>query len=161
MELPSRNRIAVATALATAIAVPAEGLRQWAYYDPVGIITVCYGHTGANVEKGRYYKVDECGHLLSEDMKSAIVAVDTCQPGLPEKVLAAFADASFNLGERIACDTRQSTAARYLKAKDYTAACNQLPRWSKGSVAGVLVDLPGLVKRRAKEQALCLEWAHS
>ena len=40
------DRRAIAAILATAIAVPAEGLRQWAYYDPPGILTVCRGHTG-------------------------------------------------------------------------------------------------------------------
>ena len=32
------KRIAAATAIATALAVPAEGLRQYAYYDPPGIL---------------------------------------------------------------------------------------------------------------------------
>ena len=41
MELNPRNkRVAAAAAIATAIAAPAEGLRQWAYYDPPGILTV-------------------------------------------------------------------------------------------------------------------------
>ena len=38
-----------ALALAVALAVPAEGLRQYAYYDPPGILTVCYGTTGRDV----------------------------------------------------------------------------------------------------------------
>jgi GH24 family phage-related lysozyme (muramidase) len=37
------RRRSAAAALAVAIAIPAEGLRQWAYYDPPGILTVCYG----------------------------------------------------------------------------------------------------------------------
>lgn len=154
MNEKTRRRSAAAL-LATAIAVPAEGLRQFAYYDPPGILTVCYGHTGPDVEKGRQYSLPECRALLTKDMAEAIEAVDRCVPGLPENVLAAFGDAAFNLGPAIACDPRQSTAARFLKAGQFLEACRQLPRWNKAKVAGVLVELPGLTKRRAAEQALC------
>lgn len=148
------DRTKIAVALAAAIAIPAEGLRQYAYYDPPGILTVCYGHTG-NVEKGRKYSLAECDSLLSADMKQAVLTVERCVPGLPENVLAAFGDAVFNIGPRVACGP-DSTAARLLKAGDITAACMQLPRWSKARIAGVMVTLPGLVKRRAKERDLCL-----
>ena len=40
-----RKIIGLAVAAATAIAIPAEGLRQYAYRDPVGILTTCYGST--------------------------------------------------------------------------------------------------------------------
>lgn len=146
------KRIAAATALATAIAVPAEGLRQWAYYDPPGILTVCYGHTG-NVVKGKEYSLEECMALLTDDMAKAVSQVEACHPGLPVQVLAAFSDAAFNLGPAVACN---STASRYLKAGQFTEACNELPRWNKARVVGALVPLPGLTKRREKERALCL-----
>lgn len=147
------KRMAAVAALATAIAVPAEGLRQWAYYDPPGILTVCYGHTGNDVEKGRKYGLDECKTLLTQDMQEAILAVEKCHPGLPENVHAAFADAVYNLGPVVACN---STAARYLAAKEFDAACHQLPRWNKARVAGAHVPLPGLTKRRNAEMQLCL-----
>lgn len=157
MELNPRNkRVAAAAAIATAIAAPAEGLRQWAYYDPPGILTVCYGHTGPDVSKGRKYALDECKALLTDDMLKAINTVDSCVPGLPLPVLAAFGDAVFNLGPKIACSKASSTAARMLATGNLEEACNQLPRWDKASVAGVSVSLPGLTKRRAREQALCL-----
>lgn len=157
MDDKTRRRSAAA-AMAVAIAVPAEGLRQWAYYDPPGILTVCYGST-TNVEKGRKYSLDECKARLDDDMRSAIAQVDTCAPGLPVPVLAAFGDAVYNIGPKIACDTAHSTAARLLKAGDIAGACRQLPRWGKASVGGVMVSLPGLAKRRAKEMDLCLEGA--
>lgn len=152
----ARQRAAIAAALATAIAVPAEGLRQVAYYDPPGILTVCYGHTGADVQAGRRYTLDECRALLDADMAEAVAAVERCVPGLPEAVLAAFADAVFNMGPTIACNQAASTAARRLRAGQLREACAELPRWNKARVAGVLVELPGLTARRAKEQALCL-----
>lgn len=150
------RRIAAATALATAIAIPAEGLRQWAYLDPPGILTVCYGHTGG-VVKGRKYSLAECKQYLSEDMSRAVNSVESCVPGLPENVLAAFSDAAFNIGPRVACDTDTSTAARLLKAGRITEACQQLPRWNRAKVAGVSVPLPGLTKRRKTEMELCLK----
>lgn len=151
------KRKATALALAVAIAIPAEGLRQTAYRDPVGILTVCYGTTGKDVTPGKLYTLDQCKALLNRDMLDAIDQVDACVPGLPAKTLAAFADAVYNLGPALVCDTSRSTAARLLKAGDVRGACNQLPRWDKANVSGFMVALPGLTKRRAKEQALCLE----
>ena len=150
------KRVGVAVALAAAIAIPAEGLRQWAYYDPPGILTVCYGST-TNVQKGVKYSLDECKARLGSDMLAAVQAVDRCAPGLPVPVLAAFGDAVYNIGPTVACDTSRSTAARMLKAGDLAGACDQLTRWNKARVAGAMVELPGLTKRRAKERELCLE----
>ena len=153
------QRRSAAAALAVAIAAPAEGLRQWAYYDPVGILTTCMGHTGPDVVNGKKYSLAECDAFLTDDMREAIQIVDQCVPGLPVEMLAAFGDGVFNLGPTIACDTKNSTAARLLKAGNYVAACNQLPRWNKGKVLGVMIELPGLTIRRGKEQVLCLQGA--
>jgi lysozyme len=150
------KRRALAAVLATAVAVPAEGLRRVAYYDPPGILTVCRGHTGPDVVKGKVYSLAECDAFMTKDMAKAVAQVDACVPGLPVHVLAAFSDAAFNLGPTIACDTNKSTAARLLKAGDIAGACNQLPRWDKAKVMGAMVTLPGLTTRRAKEQHLCL-----
>lgn len=144
-------------ALAIALAAPAEGLRQYAYYDPPGVLTVCRGHTGPDVVKGRYYSLAECDRYMNDDMRAAVAEVVRCAPEAPESVHAAFADAVFNLGPAIACNPAKSTAARLLAGKDWAGACNQLPRWDKARVAGVLVALPGLTKRRALERELCME----
>lgn len=150
------DKRALAMILATAIAIPAEGLRQYAYYDPPGILTVCYGHTGADVVKGKKFSLDACKTLLNQDMTEAITTVERCVPDLPVPVLAAFSDAVYNIGPKIVCDTSRSTAARLLKAGNLAGACHQLPRWDKASIMGVMVSLPGLTKRRAVEKELCL-----
>lgn len=147
------KRLSAVAAIATAIAIPAEGLRQFAYYDPPGILTVCYGHTGSDVINGVKYSLEQCKELLTEDMMEAVNAVEKCHPNLPENVHAAFSDAVFNIGPKVACN---STASKYLAMGDYEAACKELPRWNKTTIAGVLVPLPGLTKRRAKEMELCL-----
>lgn len=152
---PRQKKISAAAAIATALAIPAEGLRQYAYYDPPGVLTVCYGST-TNVERGKKYSLAECKARLDAEMLAAVETVDRCVPSAPESVLAAFSDAVYNLGPTIACDTRKSTAARNLAAKDWAGACDQLPRWNKARVAGVAVELPGLTKRRAAERDVCL-----
>lgn len=152
----TNQKRAAAAALATAIAIPAEGLRQYAYYDPPGILTVCYGST-TDVVKGKKYSLAECKARLDSDMLAAVSAVDKCVPGLPDNVLAAFGDAAYNMGPTIACNRSQSTAARLLAAGRISEACNQLPRWNKSRIAGVMVELPGLTKRREAERQLCLK----
>jgi lysozyme len=149
-----QRRHGAVVAIAIAIAAPAEGIRQWAYYDPPGILSVCYGHTGKDVELHREYSLLECRALLEKDMRAAIDTVDRCIPGLPQNVLAAFGDAVYNIGPRVACGP--STAHAFLMQRKLREACNELPRWNKSRVAGVEVPLPGLTKRRERERDLCL-----
>lgn len=156
-ESPDKSRrLAAAAAVAAALAMPAEGLRHYAYYDPPGILTVCYGST-TDVQPGRRYSLAECRQRLDADMLAAVETVERCAPGLPEPVLAAFGDSVYNIGPKIACDTRNSTAARMLAAGDLAGACDQLPRWNKATVAGVAVELPGLTKRRRAARDLCIK----
>lgn len=158
MELTDKQRrVSSAVAIATAIAIPAEGLRQIAYYDPPGVLTVCYGHTGSDFKKGVKYDMAQCKQWLDDDMLDAVLTVERCVPGLPDNVLAAFGDAVYNLGPKVACDKQRSTAARKLAAGDIAGACNELPKWNKANVAGVFIPLPGLTKRRELEKTICLE----
>jgi GH24 family phage-related lysozyme (muramidase) len=157
MEKPDRNRrIAAATAIATVLATGHEGLKFTPYYDPPGILTVCRGHTGPDVVKSRRYSLQECDAFMDADMRHAVETVERCAPGLPPNVLAAFADAVYNMGPKITCDPANSQAARLLKQGAIPAACEELPRWDKARVAGVLVSLPGLTKRRHEERGVCL-----
>lgn len=158
MAEPSKRARAVT--LAIALAMPAEGLRQIAYRDPVGIPTICFGST-KGVKMGDTATFEQCRDLLTEEMMTAIIQVDRCVPGAPVPVLAAFADAVYNMGPTIACDRAKSTAARLLADKSWTAACLQLRHWNKARVAGVLVELPGLTKRRKAEEAVCLSYEFS
>lgn len=151
-----QQRVAIIAALAIGLAAPAEGMRRVAYYDPPGILTVCKGHTGADVVKGKVYSLAECDAFMNADMRRAVAAVERCAPGLPPNVAASFADAVYNGGPAIACDRQHSTAARLLAAHRIEEACRQHPRWNKARVAGVLVALPGLTTRTLQRQALCL-----
>lgn len=152
------QKVGAAAAIATALAIPAEGLRQVAYRDPVGIPTLCFGST-KGVRMGDTATVEQCREMLTREMLDAVEIVDKCQPGLPVEVLAAFADATYNIGPVVACDTTRSSAARLLAARRFAEACDQLLRWDRARVAGVMVALPGLTKRRAAERDVCLRGA--
>jgi GH24 family phage-related lysozyme (muramidase) len=154
MDDKTRRRTAAAT-IAVALAAPCEGLRQYAYRDVTGLPTICMGST-KGVQMTDFRTVAECKAMLTKEMSDVVSAVDSCRPGLPAPVLAAFADAAYNIGATVACDATKSTAARKLKAGDIAGACNELPKWDKARVAGVMVALPGLTKRRALERDLCL-----
>lgn len=152
-----KRKLARVLAAATAIAIPAEGLRQVAYNDIADptLLTVCYGST-TDVQTGKVYSLAECRARLDKDMLAAVETVERCAPGLGENQLAALADAVYNLGPRIVCDTDKSTLARHLKAGRIGDACAQLPRWDKARIGGVMVSLPGLTKRRNAEYQLCM-----
>lgn len=149
------QRRKTALALAVALAMPAEGLRQWAYKDPVGIPTICFGTT-RGVKLGDFKSIPECKALLTDDMQSAVSTVEKCSKDLTVNQMAAFADLVYNVGPKPVCDTINSTLARKLQANDARGACMELPKWDKARVGGVLVALPGLTKRRAAERELCL-----
>jgi GH24 family phage-related lysozyme (muramidase) len=150
------KRILAVLGTAVTIAVPAEGIKLTHYYDPPGILTVCRGHTGSDIVKGKVYTIAECDKWMDDDMRKAVKQVDACVPNLPGPVHAAFSDAVFNLGPKIVCNQKASTAARYLAAGQYEKACNELPKWDKARVYGEMQPLKGLTKRRAEERDLCL-----
>lgn len=147
-----------AASIVMALVSAHEGYKLTPYFDPPGILTVCRGHTGPDVKPGVRWTDEQCDEASREDVRDALADVDRCHQGLPEPVRGAFADAVFNLGATIACDKKNSTAARHLYAGDYEAACRQLPRWNKARIAGVPVELPGLTKRRAEEMSICLTY---
>lgn len=152
MDNRDAKRYAAILGAAATLAAGFEGLRQYAYYDPRpgdAILTVCYGST-TQVEKGKKYSLEECKARLESDMAEAVAIVERCHPGLPDNVLIAFADAVYNIGPKVACN---STASRYLSQGNYEAACKELPKWNKSN--GVV--LPGLTRRRNAEMAICLE----
>lgn len=126
-----------------------EGRQLIGYVDPVGIPTVCYGHTGT-AKVGQPRTEAECEALLQKDLGVALSAVDSQLPGLPPESRAALGSFVFNVGTGA---FQSSTLLRKAKAGDLVGACNELPRWV---YAGGRV-LNGLVRRREAERELCLE----
>ena len=148
----SGKGLSAALAAAAALAAGFEGLRQSPYLDPRpndAILTVCYGHTGPDIER-RKYSLEECTKLLEADMLGAVQQVNKCHPDLPFGVQVAFSDAVYNIGPKVACN---STASKYLSQGNYEAACKELPKWNKSNG----ITLPGLTRRRNKEMEICLD----
>jgi len=141
--------IAACCAIAAPVVLLAEGKVNVGYRDPIGIVTSCVGHTGDGAVLGRKYTDAECSAQLQADLTHHAEAVNDCiRVDAPLKTRAAFVSFGFNVGASAFCT---STAARKLNAGDYLGACAELSRWTR---AGGKV-LPGLVKRRAVERALC------
>lgn len=127
-----------------------EGLRQVAYADPVGIPTICFGET-KGVRMGDRATLAECKAMLAGSLELANRAVDSCvRTYLPDTRRAALVSFTYNVGGGAFCS---STLVRKINAGDAAGACDQLLRWDRAKG----FRLPGLVKRRAAERALCLQ----
>lgn len=148
-----RHRV-LALATTASLIAGFEGLQTVAYRDPVGIPTACFGMT-TGVELGQQYTEAECEEYLFEKVVGYQRAVrERVDVPLSPGQLAAFTSFTYNVGIH-AFET--STLLRKLNAGDYRGACNELSRWRYGTVAGVKVELPGLVRRRQTEREICLE----
>ncbi|MGV3621975.1 MAG: glycoside hydrolase family protein [Archangium sp.] len=122
-----------------------EGLRLTAYRDPVGVLTIGYGHTGSDVKPGMTISQQRAEQLLKNDTGWAQKAVrDTVKVPLTQGQFDALTSFTFNLG---AGALRSSTLVKKLNAGDYAGAQNEFGRWVH---AGGQV-LAGLVRRRAAE----------
>jgi lysozyme len=158
-----RAKAGVAAGIAmavTTLAAPAEGYYGYVYKDPIGVLTYCYGETlNAKDMKGRTFSQQECLDLLKVRMAHYQQGNAACVKGyddLSPYVQMAFNDFSYNLGNGAFC---ASSAAAYLRAGNVRAACGRITLYNKARKNGVLVELPGLTKRRALEQMYCLKGA--
>lgn len=136
---------------AVAVALPVialfEGLVLRPYRDPVGIMTVCYGETNTAM---REYTPAECKAMLEKSAREHAEAIAQCLPpdGLPEPIMAASISFAYNVGAQKFC---ASTMSAKLRAGDYRGGCAELSRWVYAGGKA----LPGLVKRRQAERAMC------
>lgn len=139
---------ASAAAIVTAFVAQHEGLRLWAYRDPVGVLTACYGHTGPDVQPGQTYTREQCRALLEQDLARHAQALACIHRPLTDGQKAAFVSFAYNVGPQAFCG---SSLVRKANAGDMAGACAELDKWvyAKGQ------RLPGLVKRRAAERAMC------
>tara|TARA_R110002051_G_scaffold23587_1_gene59370 strand:- start:56 stop:541 length:486 start_codon:yes stop_codon:yes gene_type:complete len=139
-----------ALSIATAVVSYYEGYQPTAYRDPVGVPTICFGHT-ATARMGQTLSQERCTQLLQADLGHAFSAVDRrAQVDLPPPTRAALASFVYNVGEGTFA---RSTLLRKLNAGDLRGACHELSRWVYAGGR----KLNGLVKRRATERELCLK----
>ncbi len=153
---------AAAVALAMTIIKPWEGKPRTnpnePYRDVIGVLTVCYGHTGADIEQRRYSDA-ECDDFLKGDIAESNKVVHRCiRSPMNTNQEAALTSAVFNLGPRVVCG---STLGRLANAGDWAGACRELTdaKNPKGEPLGwSYADgqfLPGLRRRRFAERAVC------
>lgn len=139
---------AVAVALAIPLVVHFEGYVPWAYRDPIGRLAACYGHDDQTMTPGKRFTAAECQAMLEEDLLKHTEAIDCVKRPITDGQKAAFLSFAFNVGNGAFCG---STLVRKANAGDMAGACAELSRWT---LAGGK-ELPGLVRRRAAERAVC------
>jgi lysozyme len=125
-----------------------EGLRLAAYKCPAGVLTIGYGHTGADVTPGKTITQAEAEQLLRADVAWAEAAVGAELPSINQNQFDALVSFTYNVG---AGAFKGSTLLRKAKINASDPAIRaEFAKWQKG---GGQV-LPGLVKRRAAEADL-------
>lgn len=140
------------------------------YVDPVGILTIGYGHAITfgerflrNNPKDRKLAKDlypdgitraEAEALLKQDITDHTRELETLiKVPLTDNQFAAVASLAFNIG--VANFKRSSVLAKLNQGK-YRESADRFLLWNKGTFAGRLVQLRGLVRRREAEKKLFL-----
>jgi lysozyme len=133
------------SAVGAAGIVAHEGMRRVAYVDPVGVVTVCAGHT-KTAKLGQVKTDEECAELLKQDAKHAEAAVRRLvKTPVTQRQFDALTSFVFNVGET---NFAKSTMLKKINAFDCWGAGKEFPRWAYAGNK----QLPGLVKRRADER---------
>lgn len=140
---------ASALTLAGVMVPELEGVRYTPYYDVAGILTVCYGHTGADIIPGKRYDEAECEALLQSDLLPFARAVESSVTvPADEYQKAALISFSYNVGISA---FRRSSVLRYLNAGEEAKACAALRQW----VWAGGKKWKGLMNRRDVEYEVC------
>jgi lysozyme len=140
---------AIGVAMATSLLMGFEGVRTVAYRDPVGIPTVCMGET-RGVVMGDTYTLDQCKAMATARVAEFASGVDNAlKVPVSDKTFASFVSFSYNLGIR----TFQLRIASLANSGRLEAACRKMGEFSYAHG----IQLPGLVRRRQEEVALCLD----
>lgn len=138
---------AIAAAL---VLIPAyEGVEYKPYPDVGGVLTVCYGHTGSDIQTGKIYTDAECKVLLHDDLSKVRRAVDPMiKVPIDSNTRAAIYSFVYNVGPGA---FSRSTMLRKLNTGDIAGACDEMKRWT---FAGGK-KWQGLINRRETENAVC------
>ena len=135
-----------------------EGFSAIPYNDPVGHCTIGFGHLlhmgNCNSSDGGNYTRAEAVRLLQQDVRryeDAVNRLITVQ--LNQNQFDALVSFTFNLGYGA---LEGSTLRRKLNAGLHGEVCEQLRRWNKAKLNGVMVELAGLTRRREAE---CTLWS--
>jgi GH24 family phage-related lysozyme (muramidase) len=138
-----------------------EGFRATMYNDPVGHCTIGYGtlvHMGncdgrpAERPYANGVTEEKATQLLAQKAAEfAHVVNDHVHVALNQNQFDALVSFVYNIGPD---NFKRSTLLRLLNQGNYASAPVEMRKWVKARQNGALVDLPGLVKRRAAEADL-------
>ena len=151
---PNQTRASIAAmvlAASTLVGIAThEGYQDKAYIPvPGDVPTIGFGHT-EGVKMGDKTTPVRSLQVLLEEIDSVYAqGVRKCVTApLYQYEFGAYVSLSYNIGVKAFCN---STIVKKVNAEDYAGACASISDWNKqgGRV------LPGLVKRRAEERAIC------
>lgn len=128
-----------------------ESCRLTAYICPAKVLTIGYGHTGADVTPGKKITQHEADALFDADIKRF---ADSVAPVFADVQLRGCQfDALVSLSYNIGSLTRKApTLVSMVKANPSDPAIRaEFMKHVNARVNGVLKPLPGLIKRRAAE----------
>ena len=128
-----------------------EGCKLRAYKDVVGVWTIGWGHTGAEVREGLVLTQEEADRALQADLgvfeRAVGRATDVC---VSPNQFSAMVCLTYNIGAKA---FTFSTLLDLVNQGKFAEAAAQFKRWNK---AGGKV-VAGLTRRRAAEAALFLK----
>lgn len=128
-----------------------EGLQLKAYQCHASKWTIGYGHTH-NIKMGDVITQEQAEAFLREDIAPVTALLNTqIKVPLTQNQYDAICSLVFNIG-MTAFTT--STLLKKLNGEDYLGAASEFMKWSKATVNGKKIPLPGLIKRRQAEEAL-------
>lgn len=147
---------AAATAVVVATATPMiqqhEGLRTKAYFDPVGVPTICFGET-LGVDIGDRASISECHDMLQPRLEGFLKEMRACTDvELPAKTEAALLSFTYNVGTGTYC---RNIAEKRINQGKLVEACEALKLYVKAGRPKRTLE--GLVRRRSEESELCLQ----
>lgn len=119
----------------------------------IGVLTIGYGHTGEAAREWGGIDGPRAVALFERDVKE--IAVEPIRrlvlAPLDPSEFGALIMFVFNVGPAAFA---RSTLLRKVNARDYAGAGREFGRWTKQRRGDRLVEMPGLVKRRAAERAM-------
>lgn len=127
-----------------------EGRVYEPYKDVAGVWTVCDGHTGNDIVRGKKYTDRECDRLMWNDLQPVKRVVDSLvKVPLGEYQRASLYSFTYNVGTSA---FSKSTLLKRLNVGDQVGACEEMRRW----VYAGGMKWKGLQNRRDMERSLCL-----
>jgi len=144
--------VAAVLLAAAAFIQPWEGTVPKAYFDVVGVLTICTGHTGSDVYEGQVVTQARCDALLASDLGKTYRQIEGCATrAVTPSQAVALLSLGFNVGGSALC---RSTLMRQLNEGQPAALwCKQILRWDRAGGRRI----KGLTRRREAEYRVCIQ----